>query len=50
MGQNKQRGERKREVEVRRYKSPEHDVSDEGQKHLLQTSGGTDLRSPLRMM
>lgn len=35
-----QRGEeRAREVAVQRYKSQEHNVSDEGQKHLLQPSG-----------
>lgn len=32
-------GDRKREVEVQRYKSLEHSVSDEGQKLLLQLSG-----------
>lgn len=32
-------GERRREVEVQRYKSLEHNVSDEGQKRLLQLSG-----------
>lgn len=32
-------GDRKREVEVQRYKSPELSVSDEGQKLLLQLSG-----------
>ncbi len=42
-----QRGrERKREVGVQRYKSPEHNVSDEGQKRLLQLSGAQTEGAP----
>lgn len=43
MGQKdteKQReAERKKEAEVQRYKSLDYNMSDEGQKHLLQPSG-----------
>lgn len=46
-----QRGrERKREAGVQRYKSPEHNVSDEGQKRLPQLSGAKNAGSPMRGM
>lgn len=36
MGQKDIEWEKERDAEVQRYKSLEHNVSDEGQKHLLQ--------------